>query len=228
MEERPTSVRLLLALALSVVLHLSLICGVQIGARPPSPSYRIEARLIAPAPSKARRLLARASRPASSGPADMVRPPPPLAREPARTVPIPATSAETQATLTAARPGQEQRRPRLDVPSIVDPTWYEAQDLDLLPRPLSPVAPEYPAAAQAREINGEVMLALRIDEFGTVQEARVVMAEPPGYFEEAAVRALQSAHFAPAQRDGRPVRSLLAIRVRMGASPTPGPEQVTR
>jgi protein TonB len=98
------------------------------------------------------------------------------------------------------------------VPVLVDPTWYTAKDLDLYPHPLAPVHPAHPAPIP--DITGEVTLLLLIDEFGVVQELSVVTAEPAGYFEEPALHAFKTARFAPAQRDGRPVRSRIVVKVR--------------
>jgi protein TonB len=46
-----------------------------------------------------------------------------------------------------------------------------------------------------------------------VQEAAVVQAAPEGHFEGVAVAAFQTARFAPAQKDGRSVRSRVLVRV---------------
>lgn len=212
--ERQAWLPLLCAIALSALLHLSLIYGVQIGTHGSAPAGRIEVRLSSVArPQKLHRLLPAA--PANASAAQTV---PPTASEPVR------ATASTEDVTAARRPEEDKLRPELDVPVIVDPVWYEARDLDLFPRPLNPVVPEYPTAA-GESMRGELTLALRIDEYGTVQEAQVVKAEPPGYFEEAALTAFRSAHFVPGQRDGHPVRSVIAVRVRVGPPRTPGPEQ---
>ncbi len=80
--------------------------------------------------------------------------------------------------------------------------------------------PVYPSSAT--DIAGDVTLLLQIDEFGAVQQLSVVTAEPAGYFEEAALRAFQLARFAPAQREGRPVRSRIVIKVRFAPQATDG------
>ena len=216
--ERQAGVRLLCAMALSALLHLSLMYGVQIGTPGSAPPGRIEARLSSAAPpQKLHRL------PAAPGNASVAHTAPPAASE-VRVPASPIATASTEDVTAARRPEEDKLRPELDVPVIVDPVWYEARDLDLFPRPLDPVVPEYPTSA-SESMSGELTLALRIDEYGTVQEAQVVKAEPPGYFEEAALTAFRSARFVPAQRNGRAVRSLIAVRVRMGPPRTPGPEQ---
>jgi len=111
------------------------------------------------------------------------------------------------------RPQEDSLRPKLDTSLIADPTWYEGRDLDVYPRALAPVEPEYPPAATG--ISGELTLVLRIDEAGIVREAQVVEAQPPGYFEEPVLAAFRAARFSAAEREGHAVRSRIAIRVRM-------------
>ena len=100
------------------------------------------------------------------------------------------------------------------MPLLVDVAWYDAKDLDLYPHPLAPVRPAYPTSVP--DVSGEVTLLLLIDEVGAVHQLSVVTSEPPGYFEEPALRAFQVARFAPAQREGRPVRSRIVVKVRFG------------
>jgi protein TonB len=203
-------------------LHLSLIYGVQIGTHGSAAPGRIEAHLSSTPPPQRLHRHAPAA-PANASAAQTV---PPATCEPLRVLSSPIAIASTEDVTPARRPEEDKLRPDLDVPVITDPVWYEARDLDLFPRPLDPVVPEYSTAA-SKSTRGELTLPLCIDEYGTVQEAQVVKAEPPSYFEPAALTAFRSAHFAPAQRDGRAVRSLIAVRVRMEPPRTPGPEQET-
>jgi TonB family protein len=57
-------------------------------------------------------------------------------------------------------------------------------------------------------------LLLKIDEFGAVQEIRVVNADPAGYFEESAARTFTAMRFSPARRNGYPVRSQIVVKLR--------------
>jgi protein TonB len=86
-------------------------------------------------------------------------------------------------------------------------------DLDVYPRALTPVQLEYPAHALPERRMGEVSLAVRIDAAGQTQEVRIIEANPPGYFEESAMVAVRAARFAPAQKDGRNVRSEIVLRL---------------
>jgi protein TonB len=202
---------LLLALALSAALHLSLIYGVAVGRSEPEPAHVIlarvqpaadapQARRIAVAYPTALRRLVDAT-PEPQGYASFVSAPP---------EPMPA------AAVAAVR--DESRAPAVEVPTLVDPTWYTAKDLDLYPEALAPVDPPYPASVS--DVTGEVTVLLAIDEYGAVQDFSVVTAQPPGYFEESALSAFRTARFTPAQRDGRPVRSRIVVKVRF--VPPPG------
>lgn len=207
---RDAGLRLLLALALSAALHLSLICGVAVGRSEPGPAHVILARLqpaadarqvghITPTHSAAPRRFLDAMPEAQAGASSSSAPPEPL--------PAPAVASVRD----------DSRAPTLEVPTLVDPTWYMAKDLDLYPQALVPVDPPYPASVS--DVAGEVTVLLAIDEFGVVQDSSVVTAQPPGYFEESALRAFKMARFAPAQRDGRPVRSRIVVKVRFAPQP---------
>jgi len=101
----------------------------------------------------------------------------------------------------------------LSVPALFDPTWYEARQLDVRPRAVQTIQPDYPARARREGIEGNVRLMLKVDENGEVREVKVMEAEPAGVFDTAALAAFGSARFVPAQRNGLPVRALIYIRV---------------
>ncbi len=69
-------------------------------------------------------------------------------------------------------------------------------------------APAYPPKARAEEVESDVPLEIVVDTQGRVVEARVVTRAGFG-FDEAALSAIRSYRFSPAQREGR------AVRVRM-------------
>jgi len=104
--------------------------------------------------------------------------------------------------------------PAVNVPLLVDPTYYTAKQLDVQPRALAAINPVYPPDAVARGTAGWVVLKLKLDEGGSVQDVEVSDASPPGIFDQSALDAFRNAHFAPAQKDGRAVKSLVQIKVR--------------
>jgi len=204
--ERDIGLRFLFALALSSALHLSLIYGIAVAPSESVPGV-IVARLVSQTvPPLAELRATGVSRHRSAAVAAAFVPAAKPALAAVGDPSLPARAAATYARL------DDRHLPATELPLLVDPAWYEAKDLDLYPRPLAPVQPEYPASAPA--ILGEVTLLLQIDEFGAVHQLSVVTAEPAGYFEEPALQAFQAARFAPAQREGRPVRSRIVVKVR--------------
>jgi protein TonB len=77
--------------------------------------------------------------------------------------------------------------------------------VDSLPQPRSRIAPEYPARARQRGIQGHVLLKLRVNERGEVAGIRVVEARPIGVFEDVAIAAVEKWVFEPARYQGNPV-----------------------
>lgn len=139
--------------------------------------------------------------PPADAPVTMESPPP--AAPPAGTpAPAPAGAAEPRAPVAP-----------LDVTSAVDLTYYSARELDVQPRALREIVPDYPPNADRRRISGTVRLQIEIEADGRVRDVSVVSANPPGVFEDSARAAFRDARFAPAQRNGRPVRARVLIEV---------------
>lgn len=99
------------------------------------------------------------------------------------------------------------------LPMAIDPTWYAARQLDLPPRPRHPVQVDYPPDARAHGLAGVVKLRLKIDEFGSLQEAVIEESDPPGVFDAAVLDAYRAAVFVPGKVDQRPVRAEIEVRV---------------
>jgi len=75
------------------------------------------------------------------------------------------------------------------------------------------VKPVYPALARKLSKNGSVVLAISIDEDGSLEG--VTIEKPAGYgFDEAAVDAVRKSDFAPAKVDGSPVACIAKLTVR--------------
>jgi len=99
---------------------------------------------------------------ASSGPAASVPSPATVAPAPSPAAPTASTAAPPVAPRPAATP---------------------------LPQLLSAPQPRYPPLALRRKLEGDVVLELRIEADGRVGAARVLSANPPGLFDDAAVAA---------------------------------------
>jgi protein TonB len=76
-------------------------------------------------------------------------------------------------------------------------------DSDIIP--LVRISPQYPRQAQLDRIEGVVTLEFIVNPDGTVRNVRVVSANPPGVFEQAAITAALKWKFKPKVVDGKPV-----------------------
>ncbi len=208
--------RLLLACILSAMLHL-LVLGVPVnptGGMPQTVST-IQARL----------------EPAMTFDGDSV----PVQEEPVAPVPAPQTASTEKPVAesppkAAPKPAEQPavKAPSspatgIELPLIRDPTYYPARQLDVYPQPMALIQPKCSDAAVAQKINGRVQLLVLIDEFGVVNEASVVEAQPAGTFDDAAVQAFRVARFVPAQKQGNHVKSRVMLRVNFLCGDTEAP-----
>jgi len=138
------------------------------------------------------------------------QPVPQIAPQPASTQP--EVTAPPIPTPTGPVPASSLD-PAVAITSSVDLTYYSAREVDVLPRALREVQPDYPAEADRQRISGKVRLQVKIEADGRVSDVEVVSADPPGVFDEAAVKAFRTAHFAPAEKNGLLVRAQALILV---------------
>ncbi len=89
--------------------------------------------------------------------------------------------------------------------------YLAGPQLDSKPGLLSEIHIEYPESAGSQ--TGHVVLQLFIDELGYVRETIVSQAIPPGFFEQAAIKAFSRARFSPGMSSGRAVKSQLKIEI---------------
>lgn len=133
-------------------------------------------------------------------------------------VPLPAVTTEPEpvasSNLPAALPPVKSSLPVVAVPLLVDNAYYTAKEVDVHPRTLQSVVPAYPEAAANSSIQGWVLLRIKLDDTGRIEDIKVGDASPHGVFDQAALDAFVKARFAPAQKDGRAVKSLVEIKVR--------------
>jgi protein TonB len=141
-------------------------------------------------------------------------PAPPAAASVAEPEPV----AEPRAGESAAQPNSPSApaaapAPAAALTSAVDLTYYSARDLDVQPRALREIVPGYPDDADRQRLSGTVRLRLKLEADGRISDIEVVSSTPPGVFEESAIKAFRDARFAPAQKNGRPVRARVVIEV---------------
>lgn len=197
--------RLILVLGASLVLHLGLILGVQVkAARQESGAHRVMEVRVERAMETENTAKLSAELPAE-----------------AEKTPVVAEAVQREEGLGSqpAKPASPVAEPSasplpaLEMPLIEDPTYYPAKQVDVHPVALNLIKPVYPEKGVELGVDGKVVLLLLIDETGVVKEASVVEADPEGVFEESALAAFRNARFAPAQKNGRVVKSRVLIRV---------------
>jgi protein TonB len=204
-----------IALLLSAALHAWLVVALPVkpSRHAGRPGRALEARLVAmdePAPAKPAPLSGRKEPVVQAQDAVAPRP------EPVKAAPEPPPEPLPQAE-SRVEPPPVEGPPGIEVPQVEDPEFYPARMLDLFPKPVAEVELRYPPLADKEDLNGTVTLLLLIDELGMVVKASVVEADPPGYFEDAAIAAFRSVLFTPGQRDGKVVKSRLVVQVSFDA-----------
>jgi len=75
------------------------------------------------------------------------------------------------------------------------------------------VSPEFPQSAQARGIEGFVIVAVTISDKGQVVDAKVVSAEPAGFFEKVAIESVKKWSFEPGIENGKNVSSTIKQKI---------------
>ncbi len=75
------------------------------------------------------------------------------------------------------------------------------------PAPKKAIRPDYPKASRQNGEEGDVVLEIRVNAHGRVDEVRIVASSGFARLDEAAVRAAHAARFTPAQAHGRAVAS---------------------
>ncbi|MES1999700.1 MAG: TonB family protein [Pseudomonadota bacterium] len=223
----PAAQRVVAALSISVAIHLALIgllrvtpAATPVYTTPPVLQARLEAPVLQPVPLPVTSLT-----PLLKQTPDTVEPalPSPAPEPASAALPNPAPQAALVSPASPALPATTESAsaapspgalPTVNVPLLVDPTFYTAKEVDVHPRALIQIDPVYPLDATRRGIAGSVTLILKLDETGAVQDVQVSDASPPGVFDQSALDAFHKARFAPAQKAGRAVKSLVVIKVR--------------
>jgi len=190
-----------LALGGSLLLHLGILFGVPApmpAASHAAPSLSVHlAAAVAPAmPSAARA-------------APVIPQPRPgkLPQQHTARMPVSAHHMLAQAAPASNTAPRATAMPTAKNTTIPAPTYYEGAQLGVPPHLLGELQQVYPARARAADIEGSVTLSLLIDEHGKVDNASVVSAQPPGYFEKAALNMLRNQRFTPALIHNQPVKS---------------------
>lgn len=141
-----------------------------------------------------------------------------LVSEPAAPAPPAAEPVAPYASVPSSASGETAPRSLLPRPH-----YFLTRELDVRPGIMTRTEPEYPEAAVRRFLSGRVVVRLYLDEDGEVEKVDVVNAEPPGYFEDAAVRAFLASRFSPGMKNGRPVKVQMTLEVNFDSADAPKP-----
>jgi|GEM_PF-1542730 len=90
---------------------------------------------------------------------------------------------------------------------------FELKQVDQAPRPIRKVEPEYPQAARRMGVGGRVDVRFLVKTDGSVGEASVVRADPPGVFERNALEAVGKWRFKPGCHRGEAVATWVVLSV---------------
>jgi len=91
--------------------------------------------------------------------------------------------------------------------------YGEGPAFDVRPTPIKTPPPEYPYSLRRDGISGIVAVKVEIDENGAVTNCSVTKSSNSG-FDDAAVKAVKTWKFKPAQKDGSPVKISLVIPIK--------------
>lgn len=90
---------------------------------------------------------------------------------------------------------------------------FKLNEVDQAPRVLRAMMPRYPFAARQKGTTGRVTLRFVVDKEGRAQEPQVVLGEPEGVFDEAALDAVLKYKFRPAYKNGEPVDCIVKLPI---------------
>ena len=85
--------------------------------------------------------------------------------------------------------------------------------LDAPPRPKRNIKPDYPKGARQRGEQGDVILEIRVNAAGAVDDVKVATSSGFAELDEAAVRAARTAKFSPARSGRDPVASTARLKL---------------
>ena len=85
--------------------------------------------------------------------------------------------------------------------------------LDAPPKPKRNIKPDYPKGARQRGEQGDVVLEIRVNAEGTVDDVKVAASSGFAELDEAAIRAAKAAKFSPARSGHDPVASTARLKL---------------
>jgi len=99
------------------------------------------------------------------------------------------------------------------LPPIIEPPQFPVGGFDTYPDVIRECRPAYPEIARKAEVEGTVVVLVRIDETGKVVQARVEHSDAE-IFNQAALDAAFGYVFRPAEQNGYPVKATISLSFR--------------
>lgn len=93
---------------------------------------------------------------------------------------------------------------------------FSLRELDVKPKAIVNTKPEYPRYAKNNRIEGGVTVSFIVDKDGNVIEPKIIKANPPNVFENAALAAVKNWRFSPAKKDGETVDAKINVNINFG------------
>ena len=90
---------------------------------------------------------------------------------------------------------------------------FDGDEVDEAPQPISCPRPQFPYRAKMRGVSGEVRMAFTVLENGSVIDITIIAAEPPGFFEEAALDAVRKWRFKAGRKRDTSVRTRMTTSI---------------
>lgn len=90
---------------------------------------------------------------------------------------------------------------------------FSLRELDVKPKAIVNTKPDYPKYAKENRIEGGVTVSFIVDKEGNVLEPKIIKANPPNVFENAALAAVKNWRFTPAKKDGATVNAKINVNV---------------
>ena len=109
---------------------------------------------------------------------------------------------------------KDERRKTEDAKAASAPAVAPRQArLDAPPKPRRNIRPDYPKGARQRGEQGDVILEIRVNAEGTVDDVKVATSSGFAELDEAAIRAARAAKFSPARSGHDPVASTARLKL---------------
>ena len=111
---------------------------------------------------------------------------------------------------------EPKEEPRKLIPhpsSPIPPIAPRQARLDAPPKPKRNIKPDYPKGARQRGEQGDVVLEIRVNAEGTVDDVKVATSSGFAELDEAAVKAARSAKFSPARSGRESVASTARLKL---------------